>query len=359
MKWIIALFKSLFWAAPGAKLEEPSVETPAPFERPPIIRRREVDPEVRRRRILRKRLAKTADGIITLLTSLRLGQVSTMPGAAADCEVVLSDLLGCDFHLLDEIAEEICEGHEGFLTASPSEQVAATWPIDIAAIAPDKDSDGCYNIGRIYSIDPKQFRGKLKLVPQRCCRIVYGVIEKDGNCWADEMFVGLIGGKWCNIQPNILSNNGSIQSTRYDTAKLRAEIASSFMIYFAIALTARYSWHVAFGSEDGPRLLLPTDARGALQLFTDREKAPDETRRKALRHWVESHYRDTVASGVAYVREHLRGATRFNWKAMPCELLVSAYDLEKDEFFRTQAAEWRAARKHNQVRVRIRRKASA
>ena len=84
--------------------------------------------------------------------------------------------------------------------------------------------------------------------------------------------------------------------------------------------------------------------------------AEGEKRRSALRHWVTNHYMEHEEAGSVYVRDHLRGNTNFRWANFPCEIMVSAYDLEKNEFFRLQAEEWRAVRKHNRVKVRIKKK---
>jgi hypothetical protein len=119
---------------------------------------------------------------------------------------------------------------------------------------------------------------------------------------------------------------------------------------------SRYHWHVAFGSDDHKlRVVVPTNPTGALKLFKDRELTSGKTRREALRHWVEHHYRDDEEAGTIYIRDHLRGHTDFGWNKMPCELMVSAYDLEKNDAFKNEAALWRATRKHNSVRVRLKR----
>lgn len=78
-----------------------------------------------------------------------------------------------------------------------------------------------------------------------------------------------------------------------------------------------------------------------------------ETRRAALRHWVREHYRETKVTGLAFVCNHLRGKTIFQWRSLACEIFVSAFDLEKSEFFKKQAADWRANRKHNSVKFRL------
>jgi hypothetical protein len=54
------------------------------------------------------------------------------------------------------------------------------------------------------------------------------------------------------------------------------------------------------------------------------------------------------------VRDHLRGHTQFGWHGYDCELMVSQYDLDKNELFREEAEQWRAQRKHNKFKVRLR-----
>ena len=90
-------------------------------------------------------------------------------------------------------------------------------------------------------------------------------------------------------------------------------------------------------------------------MFRSRELPAGRSRRAALRHGVNEHYRERSgdASSMDYVCEHLRGETRFVWNGWPCELMVSEFDMEKNEYFRARAAQWRSERKHNRVRVRL------
>jgi hypothetical protein len=57
------------------------------------------------------------------------------------------------------------------------------------------------------------------------------------------------------------------------------------------------------------------------------------------------------------VRQHLRGATDFQWRELVGEVLVSAFDLERNEEFKHEAELWRSRRQHNVFKVRIKRKA--
>lgn len=129
------------------------------------------------------------------------------------------------------------------------------------------------------------------------------------------------------------------------------------MEVFVARAEHRDYWHVALSRPDkeSPRLVIPTNPAGCLDLFRGRDLSPGEKRRSALRHWVNEHFRERSADpgAVDYVREHLRGVRLFTWNGLACELMVSESDMEKNEFFKTKTAGWRAMRAHNRVRLRV------
>jgi hypothetical protein len=175
--------------------------------------------------------------------------------------------------------------------------------------------------------------------------MVAGEFGDHGKWSLGEMYFGLYDKTW-----RMLNASGEGVKWQRGWTDFVAQVLPS-------VLTARYQWHVAFGTlPDGPRLLFPTNPQHALKLFKDRNLAAGQNKRAALKHWVEEHWRDPNPEGDAdlvYVCHHLRGQTQFNWKGFDCELFVSAFDLEKNAFFKQQAAEWRAQRKHNRGKVRL------
>ncbi|MBM4071743.1 MAG: hypothetical protein FJ271_22875 [Planctomycetes bacterium] len=263
-----------------------------------------------------------------------------------------SDLWGCDYHLVDELAED-CEGASRFylVTGDAHEQTESVWPVDFATLVPKENDE--YFMARISSVSSYEVRGKVKVAPPKMLVLSHGQLTEHRTWWAQNTLCGLIGGEWTDIGNTIVSSKGNSNYTRSKSDA--TEIKNTIAISLAAVLTARYSWHVALGSGvGGPRLVLPTNPTGCLALFRDRD-APENGRRAALRHWVANHYRDSSisAADIIYVRDHLRGATQFNWRGLQCELMVSQFDLEKNDFFRLQAAEWRSQRKHNRVRLRM------
>jgi len=278
-----------------------------------------------------------------------------------------ADLLNCDFHYIDELAEKTEGGSRYYLMDDQKEQADIIWPVDIAGIAYKPDKEG-YFVSRTATTQPSDVRGKTIIVPPRMLTLTGGMLFDDGkNWWAETTICGLINGQWKDIGNRVIAQRRSGAGTNVsDQMIMRApgdsdEINMTCKVSLAMALTERYSWHVAFGSEPGPRLLLPTNPGGCLSLFRDREKNDAKNRRDALRHWVSNHYRDTSQSDadLIYVRDHLRGATNFRWRGLDCEIMVSQFDLEKNDFFRLQAAAWRAQRKHNRIRLRVKERKTA
>lgn len=287
---------------------------------------------------LRRDLADTVSYILDRFENLR----------RADYDYALTDvpalgnLWGCDFLLLDRELGERMKGGDKWSTveAKSSEYIEAMWPIEYAFVL---EREGYIELFRFTSITAKEVRGKVKQVVPKMMHFTIGRFSDNGAWGTDEFYVGLVNEKWVSLE----SGNLSKKSRKYVDEMITWLLPSIF--------TARYEWHVALGTiEGGPRLLLPTNPAGCLQLFKYRDISDGKSRREKLRHWVGEHWRENE-TGLAYVCNHLRGKTRFRWSDMGCELFVSQYDLEKNEIFRKQADEWRSQRKHNRARVRLKR----
>jgi hypothetical protein len=335
---------------------------PASAEKTP---RRRLEP-------LRREIADIADDFIAAITERRY---ETNHAVQLQKETPwtqgLPHLVQCDFHLIHEFANaaELQRSEDGYFFATPNEMVETFWPIDfcMAAYKEDGDPEGvkepAFFVARVASVDREQVRGRVKIVPRYIVHVssCYFYVG-DHPLYAENTLVGLINNRWQIIEreEGRVRNAGGYRGDtstvmRYFSPSYRDEMARTVEVTFAGRLTHRYEWHVAFGDEPGARLVIPTSPRACLELFRDRDLRPGEDRRAALRHWVKEHWREKASDPdeIVYVCQHLRGNRLFTWKGFRCELLVSEFDLERNEFFRQQAAEWRAMRKHNRVRVRL------
>jgi hypothetical protein len=313
----------------------------------------------------RREVADITSHVLDKLFSLDLRSGEHL-GAFTESKI-LGFLLGCDFFLMHDVIDttETLSGGSKYGCFNPTgieDELAETcWPVDQGTVV-RHDEDKKFFFSRIKSVTPQEVRGRVSMVVPKMIRFWHASIYDNSTWFASDRVVGLINKRWRALDLNIatarMTGAGTIVSGRIDSEQIRDEINNSVAAELSLALTRRYDWHVALGpSKDGPRILLPTNPTGCLKFFQNRQRAATASRRAALRHWVSNHYRETDSTGLSYVRDHLRGHTEFVWSDLECELLVSAFDLEKNEAFRQEAELWRAQRQHNRVKVRLKQRA--
>jgi hypothetical protein len=354
----------MWWPQPAP----PPLPLPPPLPEPvaaPVATPKKFTPEQRAaaqaRRTLRAQRDAVADMADDILTRLQqLPRRRQLEGRASQ-ERTLSQLLGCDFHLVNSVDDDApAEPGEMVLNEDAAELAHAIWPIDIGVVV---RHEGYFYFRRVVTAQPREMRGLARAFTKQMLMMSGGEVRDDGTWWAENVPIGLVNGAWRDLSAGMQidfreTRGGSLIGTRVTSQLLRQQLANVGRLTNSLALTERYLWHVALGFPDwpdGPRILMPTSPAGCLSFYKDRELDPTCSRRAALRHWVREHYRDIgdAGLGLAFVREHLRGCTEFIWHGLAAELLVSAYDLERNELFKQQAEGWRAARKHNAVRVKL------
>jgi len=95
-----------------------------------------------------------------------------------------------------------------------------------------------------------------------------------------------------------------------------------------------YHWRAHLKWSDAEAgVMIPTTPEGARALFRLRDYEPGASRRKALIHWVSEHSRrlrkDTPEETRVWVREHMRGITKFKWQDMEGAIYPAPYDLRR------------------------------
>jgi hypothetical protein len=118
-------------------------------------------------------------------------------------------------------------------------------------------------------------------------------------------------------------------------------ITSTCNMLVSVAFTRDVVWRVVFKGPHGISVSLSTDTAGAMAAFRNRQPNETSGRRDALRHWVRQHHRAKhVDEGdepqKVIVRQHLRGRTPFRWCGIDCELVVSPFDIRRNERFRVE-----------------------
>lgn len=91
-------------------------------------------------------------------------------------------------------------------------------------------------------------------------------------------------------------------------------------------LQRRQEWRLIISEPGQPGLSLTTDPDGVRAFFRDRDVVSG-SRRKALLHWVRTHWRrNPTADGGTDVRRHLRGSQAFDWHGYRCEVSPAPED---------------------------------
>lgn len=118
-------------------------------------------------------------------------------------------------------------------------------------------------------------------------------------------------------------------------------ITNTCNMLLGLSFTRDVVWRVVFKGPSGISISLSTDTAGAMAAFRNRQPNEATGRRDALRHWVRQHYRvRPVDEGdepqKVIVRQHLRGRTPFRWFGIDCELVVSPFDMRRNDRFRAE-----------------------
>lgn len=107
-----------------------------------------------------------------------------------------------------------------------------------------------------------------------------------------------------------------------------------FLTACSVAFSLRYEWLVVIGAEDNASILVPVERMACKELFRLRDIPEGKARRAALLHFVTQHWKRSRSQAPAedpavFVREHLRGQTKFTWNGLTCEVIPPKYDVER------------------------------
>jgi len=361
-------------------LIEPAIDevfSPPPVAQPKApaepIRRSPARKEALRIAKLRREISGQTNDLLDRIANMSLSNLDDS-GGAKDARASIIPMMNADFHF-PHFADEMPGSDWKAIDPEredPADLAEAMWPLDFAMVMRHdaetvhqqrlKGYGGCWQFTRTQTADPQSLRGRVKMFSQKMVTRTFLQFWDNGKWYSETTPFGLINKKWRSLNDGLVSER-PVGNIRGDTiATVRSSLDKEdrdlqhlqVSMDFSAALTGRYNWHAALGSSrGGPRLLLPTTPDGCLWLFKDRQKDQEAGRRAALRHWVGNHFRDLPKAGLTYVRDHLRGETAFNWYDLACDLMVSDFDLEKNELFKTEAEQWRRNRKHNSVRIRL------
>jgi hypothetical protein len=201
------------------------------------------------------------------------------------------------------------------------------WPIDVCTVHNNSSEFGIV-VQRFRSVLPKDVRGYASRISPFMLRHDFGA-EDRGKFVTTSGLLAYLGGRWPDAQKRVTYDERSEIPTK-DNGVSDGRLDNGG-IAIAIALRQRYEWAVNIGFEKAPSVRIVTDPTGLKELFRLREVADGRDRRDSLMTWVSDHWRKERRDDdvEVYVRKHLRGARKFEWRGMECEIVPSQYDLEQ------------------------------
>lgn len=212
---------------------------------------------------------------------------------------------------------------------NPSECTPSiVWPIDVCLMQGKNDEFG-FTLMRLRSVKAKDVRGCASRVSPFMLRKDVCVDDRGKRVTASGL-LSYLGGKWVDGQKRTLwagsaDNPIPIRDDGKSDGYLELGAAA-----IGVALRHRYEWAVNVGFSDTPSVRIVTDPTGMKELFRLRDVNPSRDRRDALMSWVSDHWRQNRRDPEVetYVRQHLRGSTKFDWRGFACEISPAAFDVE-------------------------------
>ncbi len=193
------------------------------------------------------------------------------------------------------------------------------WPINEGAIL-----DGGH-IHSMRAISAKEARGRILGVPHRLVEwFMVTAADKQGKALAMRTYLSVGEDFSCRDVSNHAydhSRNGRAEVGRLGQGVLDALSGLSAQGY--------YDWHVEVRTGSGLRLSIPTSAKMAQALLSQRDLPSGLTRRQAIRHLVSSHSRRLASGSEVQVVEHLRGRQAFVWDGLSGFVVPPRYDRDR------------------------------
>ena len=180
-----------------------------------------------------------------------------------------------------------------------------------------------FAISRLRYVNASARRGHVRHVYSVLVEAVLVGVEED-RCISNAHYFGWTGSKW-----RYAGTWGGYYRPNDPWCAL--ESIPTIELAHRIAFVRRYDWHVSLGYVDGPTLSFVTDPVGVREAFRLRDIPNGKSRRAALKHWVNEHWRKRREDPqeATKVRAHLRGAEQFTWNGMVCRVRPSQFDLER------------------------------
>lgn len=208
------------------------------------------------------------------------------------------------------------------------------WPFQLSTVKKGEDKDWFdIFLCNFTPILPKQARGFARIFSPWMGIVNIAVADKfhKKQMVTAKSVVSFVGGRWVGAESRTIWEGPKGSEFPQRNMFADPELMRSISLMNGMALRHRYEWAVSLGFENCPSVRFSTDPTGIKELFRLRDVPDGRDKRSALMNWVSDHWRqDRKDSDVeTYVRKHLRGTTKFNWRGFEAKLMPSAFDMDK------------------------------
>jgi hypothetical protein len=254
------------------------------------------------------------------------------------------------FKRLEPMGFGLDEAREGWWIFNPADCTPdVVWPLNVGSIM-ERNGHDRLMLTRVQTVTTKEVRGAVTRFSP------FMVREDIAMRIGDELTTvsaisAWVGGEWTNADAHRRYWNDDIPEVSQESLhdRMQPRLAT------AVALRQRYEWAVAFAlNEDAPSIRFATDPTGIKELYRLRDVPKGRDRRESLIGWVEDHWRQNRHDPdvEVYVRKHLRGAVRLDWRSLVGEVLSSQFDLEKRDALIAEREAMRGAGTDRRARAR-------
>jgi len=196
-----------------------------------------------------------------------------------------------------------------------------------------KPDSGDFNITyfRLKKLSMKEVR-QFRVLSPNVFEWSFGGILKDGSFIGSKKHYCLdgIGAYLYELHPEnaltALTKDGKSKQLTKTSVLERAQ----FQLSMSVAFTQQYNWNIKFKNSKNRSIRLAAHPLEIAELFKLRDKFTD--RRKALKHWVNNHWRTIQQSEQfdlkTFVRDHLRGQMEFSWFGLDCKIIIPPKEIE-------------------------------
>lgn len=190
---------------------------------------------------------------------------------------------------------------------------------------------GMYHMERVHRVPLSAVRGMFKLLTGVVVEIAQADIYKNGTFQTSRLYCELRDGKWWAVgQPHAI-----VPAVVDDGTKSVIETSKT------LSFTSYYDWRVELSARpDLPSISFVTDPIGSREIFRLRDIPSGASRRAALRHWVNGHWRQRRDDPTEdqKIWPYLRGSQEFSWNGLYCKIRPSKHDLRKATEYGLMAA---------------------